>query len=69
MTLPNFPTLDLFAAGINALNGVLHARNPSHDRGYTLWGAIWRFWRHRRRVRTMLNEIPGPPLNAYRRLC
>ena len=40
MTLPNFPELDLFAAGINALNGVLVARNPSHNRGYTVIGLL-----------------------------
>jgi uncharacterized membrane protein YeiH len=40
MDLPSFPNLDLFSAGINALNGVLVARNPSHDRGYTLMGLL-----------------------------
>jgi hypothetical protein len=30
MNLPNFPYVDLFSAGINALNGVLVARHPSH---------------------------------------
>lgn len=40
MVLPNFPQLDLFAAGINALNGVLVARNPSHNRGYTVAGLL-----------------------------
>jgi uncharacterized membrane protein YeiH len=40
MNLPNFPEVDLFAAGINALNGVLIARNPSHNRGYTLAGLL-----------------------------
>ena len=40
MNLPDFPQLDLFAAGINALNGVLVARNPSHDRGYTVAGLL-----------------------------
>ena len=40
MLLPNHPNVDLFAAGINALNGVLVARNPSHDRGYTLMGLL-----------------------------
>jgi hypothetical protein len=38
MTLPSFPNVDLFSAGINALNGVLVARNPSHNRGYTVAG-------------------------------
>jgi uncharacterized membrane protein YeiH len=40
MTLPNFPQVDLFAAGINALNGVLVARNPSHNRGYSVIGLL-----------------------------
>src|SRR5207344_274170 len=40
MDLPSFPTVDLFAAGVNALNGVLVARNPSHNRGYTLMGLL-----------------------------
>lgn len=40
MTLPSFPQVDLFAAGINALNGVLQARSPSHDRNYTFAGLL-----------------------------
>lgn len=40
MNLPSFPNIDLFSAGINALNGVLVARSPSHDRGYTLMGLL-----------------------------
>src|SRR5271167_3582176 len=40
MYLPSFPHVDQFSAGINALNGVLVARNKSHDRGYTLAGLI-----------------------------
>src|SRR5271168_844633 len=40
MTLPNFPDIDLFSAGINALNGVRVARNPSHNRGYTVAGLL-----------------------------
>jgi uncharacterized membrane protein YeiH len=40
MNLPNFPQVDLFSAGINALNGVLVARNPSHNRGYTVAGLL-----------------------------
>src|SRR6185437_5854369 len=40
MNLPSFPNVDLFSAGINALNGVLVARNPSHNRGYTLAGLL-----------------------------
>jgi uncharacterized membrane protein YeiH len=40
MNLPNFPNVDLFAAGINALNGVLVARHPSHNRGYAVVGLL-----------------------------
>lgn len=40
MNLPSFPNVDLFSAGINALNGVLVARHPSHDRGYTMMGLL-----------------------------
>src|SRR3954465_12509891 len=40
MSLPTFPNIDLFSAGINALNGVLVARNPSHDRGYAVVGLL-----------------------------
>lgn len=40
MELPSFPHVDLFSAGINALNGVLVARNPSHNRGYSVAGLL-----------------------------
>lgn len=40
MHLPSFPNVDLFSAGINALNGVLVARNPSHNRGYAVVGLL-----------------------------
>jgi uncharacterized membrane protein YeiH len=40
MYLPSFPNVDLFSAGVNALNGVLVARNPSHNRGYTATGLL-----------------------------
>jgi len=40
MNLPSFPNVDLFSAGINALYGVLVARQPSHDRGYTAVGLL-----------------------------
>jgi uncharacterized membrane protein YeiH len=40
MYLPSFPHVDEFSAGVNALNGVLVARNKSHDRGFTLAGLI-----------------------------
>jgi len=33
MSLPSFPNVDLFSAGIDALHGVRVARNPSHNRG------------------------------------
>jgi hypothetical protein len=38
MYLPGFLNLDLFSAGVHALNGMLVARNPSHNRGYTAAG-------------------------------
>jgi uncharacterized membrane protein YeiH len=38
--LPSFPNVDLFAAAVNALYGVLVARNPSHNRGYTGVGLL-----------------------------
>src|ERR1700730_14100546 len=40
MYLPSFPHVYQFSAGINALNGVLVARNPSHNRGYTAAGLL-----------------------------
>lgn len=40
MNLPSFPNVDLFSAGINALNGVLVARNPWHNRGYSVAGLL-----------------------------
>ncbi len=40
MNLPSFPNVDLFAAAVNALYGVLLARNPSHNRGYTGVGLL-----------------------------
>jgi uncharacterized membrane protein YeiH len=40
MDLPSFPKVDLFAAGINALNGALIACSPSHNRRYTVVGIL-----------------------------
>ncbi len=40
MNLPLFPHVDLFAAAVNALYGVLVACNPSHNRGFTFWGLL-----------------------------
>jgi uncharacterized membrane protein YeiH len=40
MNLPSFPHVDMFSAGINALYGVLVARQPSHNRGYTAAGLL-----------------------------
>jgi len=40
MNLPSFPNVDLFSAGVNALNGILVARHPSHDRKYTVAGLL-----------------------------
>ena len=64
MELPTFPNVDLFSAGINALYGVLVARNPSHDRGYSLAGLlIMAFFGGIGGGVTrdlLLNDIPGP---------
>ena len=40
VTLPNYPQLDMFSAGINALYGVLVAGQPSHNRGFTAAGLV-----------------------------
>jgi uncharacterized membrane protein YeiH len=40
MNLPSFPHVDMFSAGINALYGILVARQPSHNRGYTVAGLL-----------------------------
>jgi len=40
MDLPSFPHIDQFSAGINALNGILVARHPSHNRGYAVVGLL-----------------------------
>jgi len=67
MDLPSFPNVDLFAAGVNALYGVLVARNPSHDRGYTVAGLLIMAYFGgigggvTRDV--LLNLVPGPFLN------
>jgi uncharacterized membrane protein YeiH len=64
MNLPSFPEVDMFSAGINALYGVLVARQPSHNRGYTAAGlVIMAFFGGigggvTRDV--LLNEIPSP---------
>jgi uncharacterized membrane protein YeiH len=64
MNLPSFPNIDLFSAGINALYGVLVARQPSHNRGYTAAGLlIMAFFGGigggvARDI--LLNEIPSP---------
>jgi uncharacterized membrane protein YeiH len=64
MNLPSFPHIDQFSAGINALNGVLVARHPSHNRGYAVVGLlIMAFFGGigggvSRDI--LLNEIPSP---------
>lgn len=64
MDLPSFPRVDLFAAAINALNAILIARNPSHNRGYTLVGLLIIAFTAgigggvTRDV--LLNDVPGP---------
>ena len=60
----SFPYVDLFSAGINALNGALIACNPKHNRGYTVAGiVIMAFFGGigggiARDL--LLNEVPGP---------
>src|SRR5277367_3964829 len=67
MDLPSYPHVDMFSAGINALYGVLVARQPSHDRGYTAAGLlIMAFFGGIGGGVTrdiMLNEIPAPIQN------
>jgi uncharacterized membrane protein YeiH len=64
MHLPGFPNVDLFAAGVNALNGTLIARNPTHNRGYTVVGLLIMGFIGgvgggiSRDV--LLNDVPGP---------
>jgi uncharacterized membrane protein YeiH len=64
VNLPSFPNVDLFSAGINALYGVLVARQPSHNRGYTAAGLlIIAFFGGISGGVTrdlLLNEIPAP---------
>ena len=74
MTLPSFPQLDMFSAGINALYGVLVAGQPSHNRGYTAAGLLIMAYFGgigggvSRDI--LLNDIPGPLLNpAYLLVC
>jgi uncharacterized membrane protein YeiH len=74
MNLPSFPHIDMFSAGINALNGVLVARHPSHNRGYAVVGLlIMAFFGGigggvTRDV--LLNDIPGPLRDpAYLLVC
>src|ERR1700746_1709237 len=68
MTLPSFPHVDMFSAGINALYGILVAQNPSHNRGYTAAGLlIMAFFGGIGGGVTrdiLLNEIPSPLKNA-----
>lgn len=67
MTLPSFPNVDLFAAGINALYGALVARSPKHNRNYTLIGILILAFIGgvggglSRDV--LLNDLPGPLVN------
>lgn len=68
MTLPSFPNVDLFSAGINALNGVLVARHPSHNRGYAVEGlllmALFGGIGGGVTRDVLLNDIPSPLKNA-----
>jgi uncharacterized membrane protein YeiH len=68
VNLPSYPNVDLFSAGVNALYGVLVARNPSHNRGYTAAGLLIMGYFGgigggvSRDV--LLNEIPSPLLGV-----
>jgi uncharacterized membrane protein YeiH len=65
--LPSFPNVDLFSACVNALYGVLIARDASHNRGYSVAGLlIFGFFGGigggvSRDI--LLNEIPSPLKN------
>src|SRR5579863_7361193 len=69
MYLPSFPHTDMFSAGINALYGILVARQPSHNRGYTAAGLlIMAFFGGigggvARDV--LLNDVPSPIRDPY----
>jgi uncharacterized membrane protein YeiH len=69
MNLPSFPQVDMFSAGVNALYGMLVARQPSHNRGYTAAGLlIMAFFGGigggvSRDV--LLNELPSPIKDPY----
>ncbi len=69
MNLPSFPNVDMFSAGINALYGMLVARQPSHNRGYTAAGLlIMAFFGGIGGGVTrdlLLNEIPAPIKDPY----
>src|SRR5271170_6211053 len=73
MDLPSFPSVDMFSAGINALYGVLVARQPSHNRGYTAAGLLIMAFFGRigggitRDV--LLNDIPSPLRDPNYLLC
>src|SRR5579863_3664553 len=64
MTLPNFPQVDMFSAGVNSLYGVLLAGQPSHNCGYTVAGLlIMAFFGGIGGGVTrdlLLNEVPSP---------
>jgi uncharacterized membrane protein YeiH len=74
MNLPNYPQLDMFSAGVNALYGVLVAGQPSHNRNFTAAGlVIMAFFGGigggvSRDV--LLNDIPSPFLDpTYLLVC
>ncbi len=69
MNLPSFPQVDMFSAGINALYGILVARQPSHNRGYTAAGLlIMAFFGGIGGGVTrdiLLNDVPSPLKDPY----
>jgi hypothetical protein len=70
----NFTTLDLIAAGTNALNGALLARRPDHYKNFTVVGiilmALLMGLGGGMTRDVLLNKIPGALLNpAYITVC
>jgi len=69
MNLPSFPHVDMFSAGVNSLYGMLVARQPSHNRGYTVVGLlIMAFFGGigggvARDI--LLNDVPAPIRDPY----
>jgi uncharacterized membrane protein YeiH len=62
----NFTTLDLIAAGTNALNGALLARRPDHYKNYTVVGVLLMGLGGGMTRDVLINQVPGALTNpAY----